>query len=63
MYKVYFFTVDGGDGSASVDYTDDPEYLDRMTEEDPESYGANEGYALVLSFPNQEAARAAGLAV
>lgn len=51
--KVYVFIVDGGDGSASVQYTRDPDFLDRMWDEDPESYGLNEGgYSDILEFPD-----------
>ncbi|AGH62723.1 hypothetical protein B5P22_30950 [Pseudomonas tolaasii] len=64
MYKVYFFTVDGGDGSSSVDVTDDPDFLASAEEEDPEAYGGNEGsYSIILTFPNKEAAIAAGVPV
>lgn len=50
--KVYLFTADQGDGSSTVRYTRDPDLLERISEEDPESYGMNEGYADELVFPD-----------
>lgn len=49
---VYVFTTDQGDGSSGVNFTRDPDLLDRIIEEDPETYGMNEGYADVLNFPD-----------
>lgn len=41
--KVYYFTEDGGDGSSSVCFTTDPNLLGILAEDDPETYGMNEG--------------------
>lgn len=49
---VYVFTRGNGDGSASVEYTQDPDLLDRLMDDDCESYGMNEGYADELTFPD-----------
>lgn len=50
---VYLFTADGGDGSNSVSFTRDPDLLDRLIEDDPDTYGMNEGYSDVLTFPDE----------
>jgi hypothetical protein len=50
--RVYVFTADGGDGSSSVCFTRDVELLAKLEDEDPESYGGNEGVASVLTFPD-----------
>lgn len=49
---VYVFTSNNGDGSASVCYTRDVELLAKLEDEDPESYGGNEGVSSVLEFPD-----------
>lgn len=49
--KVYVFTRDQGDGSSSVGYTRDPEYLDKHQDDD-ESLSMNEGFSDVLEFPH-----------
>lgn len=62
MYKVYFFTIDGGDGSSSVGMTNDPDFLEKAEESDPETYASNEGsYYPILTFEDEAAARAAGI--
>lgn len=61
VQKVYAFVADGGDGSASVGYTRDPNLLERLEEEDPETYGQNEGnYSDVFVFPASFDLKAAG---
>lgn len=63
MQKVYVFVSDGGDGSASVCFTQDPNLLSILEEEDPESFGLNEGgYSDVLTFPADLDLKAAGFA-
>lgn len=50
--RVYVFTSDNGDGSSSVCYTRDVELLAKLEDQDPQSYGGNEGTANVLTFPD-----------
>lgn len=49
--KVYVFTRDNGDGSSSVGYTRDPDYLNKHQEDD-DSLGMNEGFCDTLNFPH-----------
>lgn len=58
--EVYAFTSNNGDGSASVCYTRDPSLLAKLEEDDPESYGGNEGSADQLTFPDDLDLVAAG---
>lgn len=57
--NVYVFTSNNGDGSASVCFTRDPDLLEKLEDEDPETYGLNEGQD-VLSFPDDVDLDAAG---
>lgn len=58
MYKVYGYISDGGDGSAALCWTDDPNSVDL----DDEEYYANEGsWAEVLTFDSPEQAKACGI--
>lgn len=52
MQRVYVFTSNNGDGSSSVCYTRDPDLLDQLESDDPETYGMNEGSATELTFPD-----------
>lgn len=52
MQKVYMFTRDLGDGTSSVSFTKEPGRLDKLVDKDPEQYGMNEGYAKILTFPD-----------
>lgn len=52
MQRVYVFTSNNGDGSSSVCYTRDPDLLDVLEDEDPESYAGNDGGASELTFPD-----------
>ena len=59
MFKVYGYISDGGDGSACLLWTSNPDSVDL---DEDERYYLNEGcWAEVLEFPNAEAAKACGL--
>lgn len=58
MFKVYGYISDGGDGSASLHWTADPDSVDL----DDEQCYMNEGdWAEVLTFESEAAAKAAGI--
>lgn len=60
MFKVYSYVQDGGDGSASIQWTNDPDYLEKH--DDDEGLYMNEGdFSDVLTFESEEAAKAVGL--
>ena len=52
MQKVYMLSTDNGDGSNSTHFFAKEPNLNAMTEEDPETYGCNEGNMDVLTFPD-----------
>ena len=41
--RIYYTTVNGGDGSASVQFFDSQECITLLEEHDPEGYGIGEG--------------------
>lgn len=44
MYTKYYVITNGGDGSASVEWFDEKPDMDALENDDPETYGMNEGY-------------------
>jgi hypothetical protein len=52
--KLYYYTIDGGDGSNSVGWCTEENLaaLYEVMENDPETYGANEGSTSSITLPD-----------